>query len=198
VRLVAVSKLKPAADVQASAGCACPTTCQILTCCFCSLQVAYDCGHRVFGENYVQELLEKAPQLPADIRWHFIGHLQSNKVAPAAAHPSLPLIAPAFMRAVNFSEVKSLLALPNLACVESVDRPKLAGAMAALHLLLQRCSCCTHRCSEQRCSRHAGVVLQQHPTPGCVAHRLTRRAQRQRLPVFLQARRLHRSHQSVV
>jgi hypothetical protein len=44
------------------------------------LQAAYDCGHRVFGENYVQELLDKAPQLPADIQWHFIGHLQSNKV----------------------------------------------------------------------------------------------------------------------
>ena len=44
------------------------------------MQAAYDCGHRVFGENYVQELVDKAPQLPADIQWHFIGHLQSNKV----------------------------------------------------------------------------------------------------------------------
>jgi uncharacterized pyridoxal phosphate-containing UPF0001 family protein len=44
------------------------------------MQAAYDCGHRVFGENYVQELLDKAPQLPPDIQWHFIGHLQSNKV----------------------------------------------------------------------------------------------------------------------
>lgn len=40
----------------------------------------YDLGHRDFGENYVQELVEKAAQLPTDIRWHFIGHLQSNKV----------------------------------------------------------------------------------------------------------------------
>jgi uncharacterized pyridoxal phosphate-containing UPF0001 family protein len=54
-----------------------------------SLQAAYDCGHRVFGENYVQELLDKAPQLPADIHWHFIGHLQSNKVA--ACRPLQPL-----------------------------------------------------------------------------------------------------------
>ncbi len=56
-RLVAVSKTKPAEMVQA----------------------AYDAGHRDFGENYVQELADKAPQLPDDIRWHYIGHLQSNK-----------------------------------------------------------------------------------------------------------------------
>lgn len=40
----------------------------------------YDLGQRDFGENYVQELVEKQSQLPQDIRWHFIGHLQSNKV----------------------------------------------------------------------------------------------------------------------
>lgn len=56
--LVAVSKTKPVADIQA----------------------LYDAGHRDFGENYVQELLEKQALLPPDIRWHFIGHLQSNKV----------------------------------------------------------------------------------------------------------------------
>ncbi|HMR92218.1 MAG TPA: YggS family pyridoxal phosphate-dependent enzyme [Chitinophagaceae bacterium] len=58
VVLVAVSKIKPVADIKA----------------------LYDLGQRDFGENYVQELVEKQPQLPADIRWHFIGHLQSNKV----------------------------------------------------------------------------------------------------------------------
>ncbi|HRG83872.1 MAG TPA: YggS family pyridoxal phosphate-dependent enzyme, partial [Chitinophagaceae bacterium] len=58
VTLVAVSKTKPVADIMA----------------------LYQEGQRDFGENYVQELLEKAPQLPADIRWHFIGHLQTNKV----------------------------------------------------------------------------------------------------------------------
>jgi PLP dependent protein len=56
--LVAVSKLKPASDIEAM----------------------YTLGQRDFGENYVQELVEKQTQLPADIRWHFIGHLQSNKV----------------------------------------------------------------------------------------------------------------------
>lgn len=58
VTLVAVSKTKPAADI---------------------LDL-YELGHRDFGENYVQELVDKAGQLPKDIRWHFIGHLQTNKV----------------------------------------------------------------------------------------------------------------------
>jgi pyridoxal phosphate enzyme (YggS family) len=58
VTLVAVSKTKPDEDIQA----------------------LYDLGQRDFGENYVQELVDKQAELPADIRWHFIGHLQSNKV----------------------------------------------------------------------------------------------------------------------
>jgi hypothetical protein len=45
-----------------------------------AIKELYDLGQRDFGENYVQELAEKQPQLPQDIRWHFIGHLQSNKV----------------------------------------------------------------------------------------------------------------------
>ena len=44
------------------------------------IEEAYQAGQRDFGENYVQELVEKAEQLPKDIHWHFIGHLQSNKV----------------------------------------------------------------------------------------------------------------------
>ncbi len=44
------------------------------------LQTAYKCGHRVFGENRVQELKDKYEKLPKDIKWHLIGHLQSNKV----------------------------------------------------------------------------------------------------------------------
>jgi len=58
VKLVAVSKTRPATDVQ----------------------VAYNEGHRHFGENKVQELLNKKDLLPADIQWHLIGHLQTNKV----------------------------------------------------------------------------------------------------------------------
>jgi len=45
----------------------------------------YDLGQKDFGENYVQELTEKQSQLPKDIRWHFIGHLQSNKVKQIAS-----------------------------------------------------------------------------------------------------------------
>ena len=58
VILVAVSKTKPVADIEEM----------------------YKLGQRDFGENYVQELAEKHEQLPIDIRWHYIGHLQSNKV----------------------------------------------------------------------------------------------------------------------
>ena len=58
VTLIAVSKTKPVSD----------------------LQVAYDAGQRHFGENKVQEMVDKAAQLPPDIRWHLIGHLQTNKV----------------------------------------------------------------------------------------------------------------------
>ncbi len=44
------------------------------------LKEAYEAGCRDFGENYVQELIDKIPQMPEDIRWHMIGHLQTNKV----------------------------------------------------------------------------------------------------------------------
>lgn len=44
------------------------------------IQELYDLGQKDFGENYVQELVDKAARLPKDIRWHFIGHLQTNKV----------------------------------------------------------------------------------------------------------------------
>lgn len=57
-RLIAVSKLQPNS----------------------AIEEAYAAGHRLFGENYVQELCDKREILPSDIEWHFIGHLQSNKV----------------------------------------------------------------------------------------------------------------------
>ena len=50
---------------------------------------AYNVGHRVFGENKVQELTRKSEELPGDIEWHFIGHLQSNKVKYIAPFVSL-------------------------------------------------------------------------------------------------------------
>ena len=58
VTLVAVSKTKPIED----------------------LQEAYDAGQRIFGENKIQEMVDKYDTLPKDIKWHMIGHLQSNKV----------------------------------------------------------------------------------------------------------------------
>ncbi|RPE09142.1 YggS family pyridoxal phosphate-dependent enzyme [Chitinophaga lutea] len=66
-RLVAVSKIKPVQDIRA----------------------LYDAGQRIFGENYVQEMVDKENQLPKDIQWHFIGHLQSNKVKYIAPFVSM-------------------------------------------------------------------------------------------------------------
>eukprot|EP00484_Ammonia_sp_Unknown_P000289 CAMPEP_0197023428 /NCGR_PEP_ID=MMETSP1384-20130603/4121_1 /TAXON_ID=29189 /ORGANISM="Ammonia sp." /LENGTH=170 /DNA_ID=CAMNT_0042451631 /DNA_START=8 /DNA_END=516 /DNA_ORIENTATION=- len=81
-RIVAVSKLKPSALIKE----------------------LYDAGHRHFGENYVQELSKKASELPADIQWHFIGHLQTNKC-------------------------KDILKIPNIALIETVDSQKLANEL---------------------------------------------------------------------
>lgn len=51
-----------------------------------SIKQAYDAGHRFFGENYLQEAIPKITALPVDIRWHFIGHLQSKKAKDAVQH----------------------------------------------------------------------------------------------------------------
>ena len=53
------------------------------------LREAYDAGQRLFGENRVQELVAKAPQLPPDVEWHFIGHLQRNKVRQVMPHVTM-------------------------------------------------------------------------------------------------------------
>lgn len=67
VTLVAVSKTKPVDD----------------------LMVAYDSGQRIFGENKIQEMTEKWEQMPKDIQWHMIGHIQTNKVKFMAPYVSL-------------------------------------------------------------------------------------------------------------
>lgn len=54
-----------------------------------ALSEAYDAGQRVFGESRVNELVAKAATLPGDIRWHFIGHLQTNKVRAVIPHVDL-------------------------------------------------------------------------------------------------------------
>ena len=53
------------------------------------LMEAYEADFKVFGENYVQELVDKYEQMPKDIKWNFIGHLQSNKVKYIAPFVSL-------------------------------------------------------------------------------------------------------------
>jgi pyridoxal phosphate enzyme (YggS family) len=53
------------------------------------LREAYDAGCRLFGENKVQEMADKQPQLPADVQWHLIGHLQTNKVKYIASFVTL-------------------------------------------------------------------------------------------------------------
>ena len=85
VQLVAVSKTKPME----------------------LLMDAYHAGQRAFGENYAQELMTKAAEMPQDISWHFIGPLQSNKAAPL---------------------VKKV-GLPKLKCVETVASMKLANKL---------------------------------------------------------------------
>ena len=70
VELVAVSKLHPAE----------------------AIAEAYQAGQRAFGESRIQELLVKIPALPEDIRWHFIGHLQTNKVRQLVATRRIALI----------------------------------------------------------------------------------------------------------
>ena len=67
VKLVAVSKFHPVSR----------------------LMEAYDAGQRVFGENRPQELAAKVPQMPADVEWHFIGHLQTNKLKLVLPYVSL-------------------------------------------------------------------------------------------------------------
>ena len=54
-----------------------------------AIMEAYDAGHRVFGENKVQDMLAKSEELPSDIQWHMIGHLQTNKVKYIAPFVSL-------------------------------------------------------------------------------------------------------------
>lgn len=102
VRLIAVSKLKPANDILA-------------------LHREPNVEHVHFGENYAQELTEKASILPASIKWHMIGALQTNKCKPLAEQ------------------------VPNLWCVSSVDSSKKAdalekgrAALASKHELLEQ------------------------------------------------------------
>ena len=94
VRLVAVSKFKPAEDISA----------------------LYQHGQRVFGENHAQEMKAKHEVLPQDIEWHFIGHLQTNKIKYIAPYVSLIHSIDSFdlLKEVNKHAVKNNRVIPCL------------------------------------------------------------------------------------
>jgi pyridoxal phosphate enzyme (YggS family) len=91
-----------------------------------ALRELYDLGQRHFGENYVQELVDKQAQLPADIHWHFIGHLQSNKVKYIAPFvhlihgiDSVKLLREVNKQAVKFNRVIDVLLQVHIAREET-------------------------------------------------------------------------------
>ena len=87
VTLIAVSKTKPIVD----------------------LQEAYDAGQRIFGENKALEIRDKHQELPKDIQWHFIGHLQTNKIKYIAPFVTLihSIDSASLLEAVNKEAVKN-------------------------------------------------------------------------------------------
>ena len=120
VTLIAVSKTKPTTDIQQ----------------------LYDLGQRDFGENYVQEITEKQAVLPPDIRWHFIGHLQSNKVKYLAPFvymihgvDSLKLLAEINRQALKNNRIIPVLLQVHIAMEETkfgLDEEELNDIMNAL------------------------------------------------------------------
>ncbi|MDX2047497.1 MAG: YggS family pyridoxal phosphate-dependent enzyme [Chitinophagaceae bacterium] len=121
ITLVAVSKTKPVEDI---------------------LEL-YNMGHPDFGENYVQELAGKQPQLPEDIRWHYIGHLQSNKVKYIAAFvhlihgvDSLKLLKEINKQGAKYNRKISCLLQMHIAKEETkfgLDEQELHQMLAELH-----------------------------------------------------------------
>jgi pyridoxal phosphate enzyme (YggS family) len=123
VVLIAVSKTKPNEDIEA----------------------LYQLGQRAFGENYVQELVDKQASLPKDIQWHFIGHLQSNKVKYIAPFvhlihgvDSLKLLTEINKQAQKAGKIISCLLQMHIATEETkfgMDTSELEAALAAsVHL----------------------------------------------------------------
>ncbi|HEY6628365.1 MAG TPA: YggS family pyridoxal phosphate-dependent enzyme [Acidimicrobiia bacterium] len=107
ITLVAVSKSKPASDIR----------------------VLYDLGHRDFGENRAQEMAEKAAQLPPDIRWHFVGALQTNKAR--LIRPVTHLLHSMDRESLAFAWAKGVgLAPPVLIQVNTGSEPQKAGVEA--------------------------------------------------------------------
>lgn len=123
VTLVAVSKLKPASEIES----------------------LYKLGQLDFGENYVQELVEKQAQLPSNINWHFIGHLQNNKVKYIAPFvhlihgvDSLKLLQEINKQALKNNRVIDCLLQVHIAKEETkfgMDAPEISDALeAAKHI----------------------------------------------------------------
>jgi pyridoxal phosphate enzyme (YggS family) len=105
ITLVAVSKSKPVSDIRS----------------------LYDAGHRDFGENRAQEMAEKAAALPGDIRWHFVGALQTNKAR--LVRPLTHLLHSMDRDSLAFAWVKGLgLPPPVLIQVNTGSEPQKAGA----------------------------------------------------------------------
>lgn len=121
VVLVAVSKTKPNSDIEA----------------------LYAAGQRDFGENYVQELVDKQASLPEDIRWHFIGHLQSNKVKYIASFvhlihgiDSIKLLQEVNKQAIKVNRVIDCLLQMHIAQEETkfgLDEEELNNILDQLH-----------------------------------------------------------------
>ena len=130
VQLVAVSKTKPNEDIQA----------------------LYALGQRSFGENYVQELVDKAASLPADIHWHFIGHLQSNKVK---------YIAP-FVYLIHGVDSEKLLAEINK---QAIKQNKMIACLLQVHIATEETKfgfdavSLTEFISSGRLSNYSNVVV---------------------------------------
>ncbi len=117
VTLVAVSKTKPVSDIQA----------------------LYDEGFRIFGENRVQELVDKQAVLPKDIQWHMIGNLQKNKVKYIA--PFIDLIhsvsSPALLEKINSEAAKHERQIPVLLQLKIASEDSKSGMdkEVLLHLI---------------------------------------------------------------
>lgn len=118
VQLVAVTKTKPESDIQQ----------------------AYDAGHRDFGENKIQELVNKQPNLPNDIKWHMIGHLQRNKVKYIAKFVHLIHGVDSFktLKEINKQALKHERIINCLLQIKiASEESKFGLSMAELHELVQ-------------------------------------------------------------
>ena len=113
-----------------------------------AIRTAYEAGERDFGESRVQELKTKIPQLPSDIRWHFIGHLQTNKVRDLLKlHPYLihSVDSVHLLQALDDEAAKQGFIQDVLLEVHVAKEESKTGFVPEEILNLQRCESSTHR-----------------------------------------------------